>query len=379
MISSLQKNKKGLSINLVSFDVPYPPNYGGVIDVFFKLKALNELGVEITLHTFEYGRGEQEELNKYCKKIFYYKRKNFYKSFCSSLPFVVKTRGNDLLKERLINSKLPVVFEGLHTTHLLYKRVLQDVKTIVRMHNVEHLYYNGLAKSEKNNFKKMFFKLEGQKLKKYESVLQHADHILSLSLLEQDYFFDNYGVKAQYIPVFSDMDFEELAEEENFVLWHGDLRVTDNEKSALQAIDILKNTNYKLIVASSFKLNTVLTMCNQYENIVFNDLKKKDALEKLLKTAKVNLLFTFQPTGIKLKLLKALVKSRFVMVNSLMLEGTNLQELCVVANSEFEVKRELEKLMNTQFSDEERNERKEKMRFFNPKINAQKIVDIISQ
>ena len=28
------------NINIVSFDIPYPPNYGGIIDVFYKIKAL---------------------------------------------------------------------------------------------------------------------------------------------------------------------------------------------------------------------------------------------------------------------------------------------------------------------------------------------------
>ena len=59
------------TLHVIAFDVPYPANYGGVIDVFYKLKYLHECGVDITLHCFEYGRGEQTELNKYCKKIYY--------------------------------------------------------------------------------------------------------------------------------------------------------------------------------------------------------------------------------------------------------------------------------------------------------------------
>ena len=32
------------AVNIVSFNIPYPPNYGGVIDVFFKIKALSKAG-----------------------------------------------------------------------------------------------------------------------------------------------------------------------------------------------------------------------------------------------------------------------------------------------------------------------------------------------
>ena len=68
-------------LHIVSFDVPFPPNYGGIIDVFYKIKALSELGVEIYLHAFEYKTGKSEELEKICKKVYYYPRKTSYNKF----------------------------------------------------------------------------------------------------------------------------------------------------------------------------------------------------------------------------------------------------------------------------------------------------------
>ena len=77
------------AINIISFDVPYPANYGGVIDVFYKLKYFHQNGIKIHLHCFEYGRGEQIELNKYCESVTYYKRKTGFISFLSSKDFVI--------------------------------------------------------------------------------------------------------------------------------------------------------------------------------------------------------------------------------------------------------------------------------------------------
>ena len=54
-------------IHIVAFTIPYPANYGGVIDVFYKIKALYKLGVKINLHCFKYDRTDSIELNKYCK------------------------------------------------------------------------------------------------------------------------------------------------------------------------------------------------------------------------------------------------------------------------------------------------------------------------
>jgi hypothetical protein len=39
-------------LHIISFNVPYPPNYGGVMDVFFKIRALHEQGIKIHLHCF---------------------------------------------------------------------------------------------------------------------------------------------------------------------------------------------------------------------------------------------------------------------------------------------------------------------------------------
>jgi len=32
------------SLHIISFNIPYPPDYGGVMDVFYKIKALHDLG-----------------------------------------------------------------------------------------------------------------------------------------------------------------------------------------------------------------------------------------------------------------------------------------------------------------------------------------------
>ncbi|NIJ44098.1 hypothetical protein FHR24_000537 [Wenyingzhuangia heitensis] len=365
------------TIQIVSFDVPYPPNYGGVIDVFYKIKAFESLGVDVILHTFEYGRGQQTELEKYCKEVYYYPRKSFLKSFLSTTPFIVKTRDNILLKQRLLGNKFPVLFEGLHSVSGLEKLVNVGVKTIVRAHNIEHNYYKGLAKSESNFFKKVFFKIEAYKLKNYESILNKADVVLSISPIEQDYFFKKYGSKSNYIPVFFQCEFKDLQPEQNIVLWHGDLRVSDNIKAALLAIEVVKNTKYKLIIASSTVGKKIKHACREYDNVELNTLRKENELERLLASAKINLLFTFQATGIKLKLLNALTNSRFVIANSKMIENTDLENLCFKADTIESVIKELNLLDSSSFLNEDREKRKTVLNTFKAEHNAQKIIDLL--
>ena len=104
-------------LHIVSFDVPLPANYGGVIDVFYKLKALHQLGVKIHLHCFYNDRESKKELETYCENITYYKRKSALKSYFSVLPFVVKTRSDKKLISNLNKDNEPVLFEGF-TQHL---------------------------------------------------------------------------------------------------------------------------------------------------------------------------------------------------------------------------------------------------------------------
>ena len=66
-------------LNVVSFSVPFPANYGGVIDVFYKLKALSKLDVKIILHCFQYDRKPSKELENICEQVYYYPRKMLVK------------------------------------------------------------------------------------------------------------------------------------------------------------------------------------------------------------------------------------------------------------------------------------------------------------
>lgn len=36
-----------MKLHVVSFQVPFPPDYGGLIDVYYKLKALKEAGCSV--------------------------------------------------------------------------------------------------------------------------------------------------------------------------------------------------------------------------------------------------------------------------------------------------------------------------------------------
>ncbi|TVZ56911.1 hypothetical protein OD91_2213 [Lutibacter sp. Hel_I_33_5] len=363
------------SIHLVSFDVPYPPNYGGIIDVFYKIIELHKKGVSIYLHTYLFNnKRKQTELEKYCEKVFYYKRKNSFLSILSTLPFRVKSRKNNTLIYNLIKIKAPVLFEGLHTCYPLLNKVF-DERTFIRTHNIEHDYFYGLAKSESNIFKKIFFFMEGWKLKRFEKHINKVTGIFTISPYEQRYFTSNYGNKCHYIPAFhKTKTIDKYSKKRDFILFHGDLRVSDNIKAALFLIKVYKDSGYKFIIASSKINKKIESEIKKHDAIVFKDIPDQDSLEKLLKEAHINTLFTFQKTGIKLKLLNTLYQGKHIIANSKMIDDTGLENLCVVANSKKEILRATEELFSQDFEIEDIKDRQDKLIHFSPEESAKKMI-----
>lgn len=43
-------NLKSDFLNIICFDVPFPADYGGAIEEFYKIKSLHAAGVKIYLH-----------------------------------------------------------------------------------------------------------------------------------------------------------------------------------------------------------------------------------------------------------------------------------------------------------------------------------------
>jgi hypothetical protein len=88
-------------LHIVSFDIPYPANYGGVIVIFNQIKSLHAQGVKVILHCFQYGkRTPQAELEKYCHEVHYYKRNMSLFTQVSLLPFIMNSRLSSAMLKR---------------------------------------------------------------------------------------------------------------------------------------------------------------------------------------------------------------------------------------------------------------------------------------
>ncbi len=367
------------ALNIISFDVPFPPNYGGVVDVFYKLKALHALGIKIHLHCFEYGRGEQSELKKYCESVTYYKRDQRKTKLFDKLPFVVSTRKNRTLLRNLQANNYPILIEGLHNGWYLKELQGTTRKIVMRTHNVEHDYYKGLAKVERSIFKKQFFNSEASKLKKFESILSDADVLLAISPNDFDHFESRYH-NAKYIPAFHSG--EEVTSKPGkgyYSLYHGNLSVGENNEAAMYLVkQVFAGSAHRLIIAGSNPSQELRKEVEQYPNIELMADIEFTELEELIANAHINVLPTFQPTGIKLKMLSALYKGRFCLVNNFMVDNTGLEEACVLADNPEAMKNAIDELMEKSFTEEDLEIRERVLKTsFNNLENAKTIVESV--
>ncbi|HEX7412573.1 MAG TPA: glycosyltransferase family 1 protein, partial [Bacteroidia bacterium] len=364
-------------LHIISFDVPYPANYGGVIDVFYKLKNLHKAGVKITLHCFEYGRGEQKELEKYCDKVYYYKRDTSFINQLSSVPFIIKSRNAELLIKNLLIDEHPILFEGLHTCYFLNDKRLANRFKIYRESNIEHDYYAHLAKSERNLVKKLYFNLEANKLRSFQKQLEYADVMLVVSTADRDYLQQQFpNKKVVYLPSFHAFDEVKIKEGKgDYVLYNGNLQVAENIKAVEYLIkNVFSKIKHPVIIAGLNPSAEIYNWVKSFTNIQIKANPSEAEMQALIEDAQIHCLFTHQATGLKLKLLNVLFSGRFCICNENMLVGTGLQNACLVKNTSCEMIEAINNTFQKEFTTDLINLRKQALQAFDNSGKTQQLI-----
>lgn len=368
-------NSSPVKLHVVSFDIPYPANYGGVIDVFYKLKALFELGVEIILHCFAYGRQETTELNRYCKEVHYYPRKTGLLGFQSGFPYIISSRRSKKLLANLQMVEAPILFEGIHCTYYSQHPSLSSRLKILRAHNIEHDYYADLA-SHHSGWKKWFFNSESKKLKQYEDSF-HTDRICCISQNEMSYFktrSDNTTLLPAFHP---NNQVNSLLGRGTYCLFHGNFEVAENLEAALYLCkEVFTNLEIPLIVAGKNPPNELKQLESNFIHIIANP--KEDHMRELVRDAQVNVLPAFQSHGVKLKLLHALFAGRFCITNAQMLLGSGIEQSVLLAESSKEIQELVQHYLLIPFTEKDLQIRKEALALYQVKQNAAQLVEWIT-
>ncbi|MBQ9094645.1 MAG: glycosyltransferase [Prevotella sp.] len=371
-----------MTLHVICLDQPYPPTYGGAVDMYYKLKALHAAGIRLILHIFLYHGKEEETLRDIAAEIHYYPRRTGLSRQLSLLPFSVRSRDDRRLLDDLLKDSHPILFEGIQSCFLLAEPRLRERKKIVRMHNVEHEYFRRFAKSCPWGMRRFYYTMEALKLKRFERILTHADRILPITEADTEYYRRRFPENdVRLLNTFFDTsdppceNNRPTAQPHNritvkphnrpYILYHGNLSIIENIKTVrylLRDIAPQLPEGMRLVIAGRCPSERMMRAVNSTANAEIIHDPSGETMERLLREAHINLLLTFQPTGIKLKLLNALWKGQgHCIVNSHMLHGNSLGTLCHRADTTQDILAAIRRLATVSPSAEELTARRKAM------------------
>ena len=351
-------------LHIVCHDVPYPPDYGGVFDLYYKIRTLHEEGIPIILHCFTNGREEQPTLNTLCEQVYYYQRRTGHKGLSHQIPYIVCSRSSPELLDRLLQDEYPILLEGVHCTYLLQDSRFASRKILLRLHNVESVYYKQLAGCSDSWFKKLYYLRESAVLKKYERRIASSWPLLAVTQSDADRAAITYQSKnITVIPVF--LPYQRIESPQGtgcYCLYHGNLSVEENEKAAVWLLEhVFNDLQIPFLIAGKKPGPKLFRAVARYRNCCLVPDPSDQELKDIISKAQIHVIPSFNRTGIKLKLLNALFNGRHCLVNPDAVEGTGLQELCQLAEGAAEFKMVIETLYERPFTFLDLQWRREKL------------------
>jgi galactitol-specific phosphotransferase system IIB component len=367
-------------LHIVTHDVPWPADFGGVVDLFYTIKTLHQNGVKIYLHCFVNKRPPQKELNKYCEAVYYYERQTKLSHFSFRLPFIVNTRKSNELLRNLQKDNHPILLEGIHCTYHLYAGKLTNRIVLLRLHNAEFEYYHHLSMHEKNPFRKFYYHHESKLLKKYENQLAKKVTIAAVSNHDVNVYQQLFSAKnISHLPVFLPY-LTAVGKQGNgcFCLYHANLSINENEEAAIWLLqNVFNDIEVPFVIAGknpSEKL-AFLAQAHAHTCLVANPTDKE--LHEMIAKAQINILPSFNNTGVKLKLLNALYNGRHCLVNKAGVEGSGLDAICTIAEDADDFKTAIKYLYATPYAIEENEKRQQLLQLlYDNQKNADKIIEI---
>lgn len=353
-----------LAIQIVSFDWPWPPTYGGVIDVFYRVDSLLAEGVAIDLHVVAAAEPPAEPPPHWQSpllRVFGYARRG-RASALGRRPYIVASRDVPRLLPSLAAGAPAILYEGVHTTATLAHPRLGGHDQWVRVHNVEADYYAGLARSPAPLLDRVYFAVEARRLRGYERrVLAQADLLIPISRRDAPWCETlapgRVLVQAGYA---SPEVVESRTGRGTYVLYHAGLHVADNADAAREVAGRVRDlADVELVVAGRSPSAALRDELASLPNVRLEADPSVERMHALISDAHVVLLESRHSAGFKLKLLESLARGRFVLANRHIVDGApGLRRGVVVRDDGHSWREALGELMRRDFTAEDLAERR---------------------
>lgn len=330
----------GKKILVVAPDFPYPPNHGGRVDVWGRIKALRNLGFTIDLAAtskIEPTAAENAEVKKYVRTIYYCPRKNRLRHFISLRPLQIESRAPlaDIAFDNLYDIAL---LESEYVLSVTENRSLSAGVFVIRLMDNSAVYFSELASSVNFGLRKIYFQCESWKFKGIErKVFDNIRNLMFISAAEFGDFTARYrDINAVFLPPAVDVDkMKEITSDTRNVLFIGSLFMANNLNGAiwyLQEVHPLIS-NYHLVIAGNTRgkgLSILKKETGTFNNVEI--IESPAELSSLYESSAVFINPMRHGAGVKVKNIEAIRNGLPVVSTSAGNEGTGLidgEEICV--------------------------------------------------
>jgi len=139
----------------------------------------------------------------------------------------------------------------------------------------------------------------------------------------------------------------------------------------------LSKINFPVVISGKNPGIKITDEVSLHANIRLVENPSEEEMNQLQRDAHIHVCYTFQNSGLKLKLLNALFKGRFVVANPLMTEGSGLETHVETGNTDAEIRQIIEDMINREFTAEHADKRTNLLKLYDNKLNAKKIEGLL--
>ena len=352
-----------LAIQIVSFDWPWPPTYGGIVDVFYRIDSLLDAGVAVDLHVVSGHTRPGDPPPAWdtpLLRVFPYARRG-WRSALGARPYIVASRDVPRLLPSLAAGPPVILYEGVHATSTLAHPRLGRHDQWVRVHNREADYYRQLADTDAPAGQRLYYREEARRLARYEPrVLAQADLLLPASA--QDEPFCEALAPGRVLGHRSYTSQRAVASRTGrggYVLYHAAMHVADNARAAVTLADRVRALpDVRLVVAGRQPPPALRDRLAAQANVELVADPDVAGMQDLIAGAHVIALHAEHRAGYKVKVVESLAQGRFVLANEDMVHGApGLRAGVTVADGEAEWRAALRGLLGREFTPVDRDAR----------------------
>lgn len=329
-----------MNIIFITAEFPYPPNSGGRIYTWHRIKHLsetNDIFLFSLIEDSDMKHLNDEIVKKTFKSINIYKRKNKLKKAIKGYkyPFSVATRKIEDIRMDIgtLVDKVDIDLIIIdHPQMLINCNMDYDIPKILTQHNIEYKAFKSMYKNSNSIIKKIIFKREFILMKKFEEEYYKNDLINAYTFISEEdrqYFEKKYKKENLHLipPGIDFIEKKYIKEKNNAIVFTGKMDYEPN----VQAMKWFCNNVFpqiKLDIPDA-KLYIVGKNPSKYINSLADEsiivTGAVNSVENYLKLANIVVIPLLSGGGVKIKLMEALQYRNIVVTTNIGIEGTKFK------------------------------------------------------